>query len=127
MSQAQLAAIAGISRASVSAYERTTATPSPRMLTVLATALNTTVEDLTLIDTDTAALADLRYHSGLTQALVAERLHLSPSTFPAIERGEQPPSQEQARLLADIYKVTPEEVRAAWERTRTILSKQPPR
>ena len=125
-SQAQLAIRASLSSASVSAYERGKTTPTAPVLKALAEALQVQVDELTVIRTDTAALAELRYNTGLTQATIATKLEIAPGTFPAIERGEQPLTVAQIKALAAIYKVTPEDIQAAWERTRAIVRGTPP-
>lgn len=51
------------------------------------------------------SLAAARVNAGLTQAEVAEKLHVTNNTIVAWEKGTSEPKISQARALSDLYQI----------------------
>jgi len=100
----------GVGAAAIGHWETGRAVPSPKLLIVVADALNLRLADLTVIKPDDLRLADLRARAG--------RLGVSRGTASALDRGYAPLHEDAALRLAAFYDVTVDELHAAWQRSR---------
>jgi len=108
----------GVGAAAIGHWETGRAVPSPKLLIVVADALNLRLADLTVIKPGDLRLADLRARAGRSQADVAEHLGVSRGTASALDRGYTPLHEDDAQRLAAFYDVTVDELHAAWQRSR---------
>ncbi len=108
----------GRSRPNLIAYEQGRHQPSPRLLVVLAEALDVDPLELLDVDEDTATLPDLRGRAGLETTEVAEHLGVHPTTYRRLERGTAPLRQDTAAALARLFATTPARIVNAYQQTR---------
>jgi len=108
-----LADLAGVSPPTIGAWERGTRSPTAKRLAGVAEVLNVTSSDL--MDSDQATLRELRQGANLTRNEVCAKLRCSPVTLNYLEKGRRPLHDDDVEYLAALYKVTPEQVRAAAE------------
>jgi transcriptional regulator with XRE-family HTH domain len=74
LSQARLAASAGVSKKQIVSYEQARHSPTPTILKKLADALGTTPQTLSGVPSGEETLSDLRRFAGLDRVLAAKRL-----------------------------------------------------
>lgn len=117
----ELAYLAGVSAATLSAWEAGKAQPSPRKLAAVAKILRVTVGDLTAIPSNDLRLADLRYQVGLTQTDAAAALSVVVSAVSEMEVGTRPTTAAQRSILAQLYGVSPELLETVCARTTRLL------
>lgn len=110
MTQRQLAAALGCSRAAVSTWETTGRLPHPKRLQRLAEVLGVHVWEL-LDDWGLSTLRCLRTAAGMLQREVAGLLNVAPSTYCDVETGRQNVPDRWVPILADAYGVPPEIIR----------------
>jgi transcriptional regulator with XRE-family HTH domain len=124
-SQSRLAAEIGVTHATITSWESGWRTPEPDNLVRLAAALG--VDPAVLIGTprDRWTLTDLRNTKGLQQGEAAELAHIAPRRLRHIEIGANNLTDEVAAVLASVYDVPVEEIRACWQRARTQLTNPP--
>lgn len=116
LSRADLAQRAGVSEASVKAWETGARSPRPATQVHLTDALGLGYEDLEQPGpADAADLRRLRETLGLTRAEAARRLGIDPSALKRVESGaELPPDPKR---MARVYRVTAGELAAVVRRT----------
>lgn len=71
-------------------------------------------------------LSHLRMRRFLTTTAVAERLNVAKQTYSAIELGNRSLNAERAEYLAQLYGVTPDEIRRAYLRAKNNRHVQSP-
>ena len=118
LSHDALGRLTGQARPNLIAWEQGRHRPTPRLLVVLADALD--IDPLELLDVteDTATLADLRGRAGQATVDVAVRLGIHPTTYRRLERGQAPLTDETAATLAGLFNTTAERIAAAYARAR---------
>ncbi len=119
LTQADAAAIIGVTDGIVSAWESGTRAPGPRNLVALATSLGVDAAELINLADDDRRLADIRAISGLSGGDVAERLEISATSLYDVERGDQRPSAQLQARLAALYGVGEGVIEDAWVRSRS--------
>ena len=127
MSQEALAAAAEVTRSYIIRIEQGRLAPTVQKLARLAKEVGVTPIDLLVID-GTPTLAQLRFCCGLTQRELAAEIGVTDMSYSRFERGETARLRAQGAVeaLASTLGVTPETVRAAWERSRAhALRSQP--
>lgn len=104
-SRADLAELAGVSAATVKAWETGRRTPAPPAMARLARALGLAPEDLEVTGPpDAVDLTDLREHLGLSRVLACEHLGIDVATLAQVEAGLALPPDPQK--MARVYGVT---------------------
>lgn len=118
LSHDALGRLTGRARPNLIAWEQGHYRPTPRLLVILAEALD--IDPLELLDVteDTATLPDLRGRAGLATVDVAEHLGVHPSTYRRLERGVAPLAEETAVTLAGLFNTTPDRIVDAYGRAR---------
>lgn len=112
-----LAALAKVSRQSISAWETGRSVPSPAALGALATTLGARICDLVTVPVDELRLSDLRVLAGLEQTEVAAQVGVSVTTLAELERGVRAPTEKRAEDLSVAYGVAPATITAAAARS----------
>ncbi|MEU6467485.1 helix-turn-helix transcriptional regulator [Streptomyces sp. NPDC046976] len=107
MTQRQLAADLGCSRAAVSTWETTGRLPRPDRLQLLAHVLGVPVAEL-IEDGESLSLASLRLTAGMLAKDVARVLKVSKSTYSHVERGRQKVPPRWFPILSRTFGVPPE-------------------
>lgn len=120
LSLSELSLLAGVSPATMSAWETGKVAPSPRTLAAAAEAMGVGVADLVPIKEDRLVLADLRHQLGFAQQAAAEAVGLKRSMYGAIESGFRAADDEQRTKLAQLYRVTEDVFDVLWRRTRDL-------
>ena len=119
VSQKDVAAFLGIDRTTYLKYESGASNPNLSRLMQLANYFDTTPDYLlnepaaAHIDNQTVigkTLKQLRKERGLTQAEVADALHLNRSTYTKYETGSNAPSAEQIKNISKIFGVTTDDI-----------------
>lgn len=119
VSQKDVATFLGIDRTTYLKYESGASNPNLSRLMQLANYFDTTPDYLlnepaaAHIDNQTVigkALKQLRKERGLTQAEVADALHLNRSTYTKYETGSNAPSAEQIKNISKIFRVTTDDI-----------------
>lgn len=118
LSHDALALLTGQFRQNLIAWEQGRHQPTPRLLAVLAGALELDPFELLDVTEDAATLADLRARAGLAIVDVAHKLEVHPTTYWRIERGTGPLSETIAATIASVLGTTAEVVAAAYDRAR---------
>jgi DNA-binding XRE family transcriptional regulator len=124
LSKQELAHLVGekVSRQTIYKYEAGYSVPSPGRVLKLAQALEAHPAELIGADRDNPTLADLRIFHGLEiKALAAKAgLRYEGGIVHLVDRGLGPEvlSDDMAERLAAALETTPEQVRAAYERSR---------
>ena len=113
-----LAVMLEVSTSTIEGWLSARRVPEPPQLARLARALRVQPADLTLVAPGEERLHDLRVHAGLLQADVSHASGLRQPQLSKMERGVVAPKIEVCEILASIYGVDAERVRAAWSRTR---------
>ena len=108
-----LADLAGVSPPTIGAWERGTRSPRPNASP--ASQKSSTSPAATSWTRDHTTLRDLRQGANLTRNEVCAKLRCSPVTLNYLEKGRRPLHDDDVEYLAALYKVTPEQVRAAAE------------
>ena len=122
-SPGELGRVAGVSENAIRYWESSSSSPQIDKLVAVLRVLEAPVAAVVAIDRSDALLSDLRILAGLTQPELAAAAGIPTSTLAALERGHRPLSENATGALAAALAVPSEDVRAAYERTRT----QPPR
>ncbi|MFD9819073.1 helix-turn-helix domain-containing protein [Streptomyces violascens] len=106
MTQEDVAAALGISRAAVSTWETTGKFPRPATLRDLALLLG--VPAFALIEADALTLRILRMVAGLRQRDIADRLGVRASTYCDVERGRRTLPKRWIPILSKAFEVPSE-------------------
>jgi len=117
LTQTQLAERLNIAQSQVSDWERGTVNPRARNLRAAAEVLGVPVGELLDVDPP-PTLRRLRQRAGLSQRDVAARLRVTQQAYHKLEHGTLVLRPEQAAVIAGSLGVAPEEVLAAWRRSR---------
>ncbi|MGV0870566.1 helix-turn-helix transcriptional regulator [Corynebacterium kalidii] len=119
ISKENLAVKVGVSPNMISRWFQGEASPAPPRALRLAQALGVDVLDLTGRTMATADIVDLRQRHGWTTQDVAEISgRLSKPVIYTIERAHPVPSADKLDHLAEIYEVSPSQVRRSWVNRR---------
>jgi len=118
LSHDALGRLTGRARPNLIAWEQGHYRPTPRLLVILAEALDIDPLDLLDVTEDTATLPDLRGRAGLATVDVAEHLGVHPSTYRRLERGVAPLTSETAATVAGLFNTTPARIADAYGRAR---------
>ncbi|MGW0954773.1 helix-turn-helix domain-containing protein [Streptomyces sp. NPDC001212] len=132
LTQAQLAAVVGVSARQITHYEQGSHSPSPHRLQLLARALKTTAQELAGVPAGEETLADLRRFAGLDRIevvpLLAEHLpaelgRVTEWKLQALEAGRPVTAwlssealEQVIPALAKIYRTSVRTVRRSWFR-----------
>ncbi|MBA4025047.1 MAG: transcriptional regulator [Gordonia sp.] len=112
----ELGGLIDVSRQAIEAWLRSETVPSPKSLRKAAEALDVDPSSLTLNNSRSAQLADLRVRAGLSQAAAAVQAGISATTLRQAERGQRKTlDPDLAHALAHAYGVSVDEVMTAWE------------
>lgn len=106
-----LADLVGMSHQTLIAWEGGHRSPTARLLIAVAESLGATIGDF--ITRDETSLRDLRADADLSRDTVSAAIRRSPVTLGQFEKGRKPLHDDDVEYLAALYKVTPEQVRAA--------------
>ncbi|MGW2404093.1 helix-turn-helix domain-containing protein [Streptomyces sp. NPDC001739] len=112
----ELGSMIGLSKASIGDYERSDAAPPPERLPALAAALEQDL-DILFPRIGPPDLKDLRCDAGHTQAEAAQALGISRLPLSNAEAGTRRLNAAYVEPLAELYKVSREELEAAQERS----------
>ncbi len=115
---AELYTLSGVSGATINAWERGRATPTPRTLGSVAEALGVRVADLVTVKESDLRMADLRSQAGLTQHGLAAATGITMAVLTAIESGHRQADDEQLEVLGRALNVEPAWLATVWTRTR---------
>lgn len=118
----ELAALVGVSRQTVTAWENGTARPSPAALRTLASTLRITTGDLVPIRESDLRISDLRALAGLTQEQVGAHVGLSTTAVGDLERGFRVVDDHLVELFSGLYDVRADRVRAVWQQTNDYVA-----
>jgi len=109
---------AGLAPSTIGHWETGARRPTAESLFAVAKALDISVADLIPIAESDLRPADLRNRVGLTQSAAADAVGISDSALGAIERGVREPAESVYPMLAQVYEVSVETLRAACRRVR---------
>ncbi|MGW4354627.1 helix-turn-helix transcriptional regulator [Nocardia sp. NPDC004582] len=112
-----LADMAGVSVATLSALERNVSQPSVATLAAIAKALDIDISQLVPVPESRRMLDHLRVQAGLRQDDVAVALRVSSTVVARMERGRTPVNAERAAQLGALYGVGADVVAQVWQRT----------
>ena len=117
LTQKQLAAELRIAQSQISDWERGDVNPRARALHAAAERLGLPVGEL--VDTDDPpTLRQLRQLAGLSQREIAAQLGVTQQAYNRVERGTVALRPHAAATLAALLGATPDQVHAAWRRSR---------
>jgi len=120
LTQEDLAIGAGLDATTISHWETGQSSPGPRQLAQAAQVLGKTVGDFMSTPPRSRTLAQLRQQAGFTQADLAQRLGTPATTWAMIERGARRIQPDRVADIAQVLDVDPEDLLAAWQRTRDL-------
>lgn len=118
MSRGDLARIADLSEATLGRWEAGVRSPQIDVLARVARALDISIADLVVVPTEDRFPGDWRILRGLTQPQLGAQAGVSTTMVGAVERGEVRLADTTADKLAEVLGITPDELRAAYERAR---------
>lgn len=124
-SATDLARFAAVDPKSVTSWEAGLTHPNIDKLREVAKALRVPVKTLVRVPPRERQLSDLRVLAALTQPEAAKEAGVSTSYLTQIERGEKRLGDKLALRLAELYRVDPETVGRAYERSRLRPAKAP--
>ena len=118
----RLGVAVGVTVTSVASWERGVRSPTAATLKKLADILGVEPGDLLDIPQSEWGQNEWRVTNGLEQKEVAAALGISPTTLSAVEATYAPLPAGMPDRLAQLYRTTPAEIQAAWERDRRRLT-----
>lgn len=118
MARQDVARLAEVSTKTIWSWETGAKSPQIDRLARVAKALRTTPAAFIAVPKGQRTLADLRAMAGLTQPQLARDAGMSTTALQDLERAETRLTDHKAELLAHALGLTPEIVRAAYERAR---------
>lgn len=119
LTRGELGRLAEVSPAAVLSWEVGKASPQVDYLARVVNVLGITMDDVVLIPRNERYLGDLRVFRGLTQPQLAKKIGMSTTALATVERGHSRLREDVAEKLSQGLDATVDEVKAAYERTRT--------
>lgn len=120
-SQGRLAAHLDAALRSIAGYERGVHAPPPPMLVRMASALGIAPGELLTVPRTEWTLAEYRAVTGFHQQDAAVELGITQDRLSRLESAYERGSDELFERMAALYPAEPEELRDAWERSRSRL------
>jgi transcriptional regulator with XRE-family HTH domain len=122
LTQLELGARLGVSKTTVHLWEQGGRVPRASRVAAIAAALGVDPEELMTISdrSDTATLADVRQRAGYSQAALAARLGVPPSSLSDMERGRYRPGPHAAAWRTTLG-LSAAEFERLWERNHRLF------
>lgn len=116
LSQAEIAELSGIARENYVNFEKGHRKPGEKLIGRFAKALGVETRDLVRTPAEKMTLLDLRQLAVVSRAQATKALgKKSVTTYADMENGRTQPTDEQVLILANLYGVTPGEIKRAIE------------
>ncbi|MEN4464194.1 helix-turn-helix transcriptional regulator [Mycolicibacterium conceptionense] len=119
MSRGDIARLAEMSPASIHSWIRRGVDPDVERLSRVAKVLDVGMDEFVAVPDDECFPSDLRIRAGLTQVQLATAAGLSTTVLSGFERAETRWSERKGAAIAAVLGVSVDELRKAWERSRT--------
>ena len=119
LSIGELGRLAEVSPGAVLTWETGKSTPQADSLKRAVTVLGIAMEDVVKIKPDQRYLGDLRIFAGLTQPQLAAKIGISTTALATVERGHSRLKEDVAQRMAEEFGLPVQDVKDAYERTRT--------
>lgn len=126
MSRGDIARLAEMSPASIHSWIRRGVDPDIERLSRIAKVLDVPVSEFVHVPDDECLPSDLRMRAGLSQVQLAAAAGLSTTVVSGFERAETRWNARKAAAIAGVLGVSVDDMRKAWDRSRTRPPGTPP-
>lgn len=125
MSRGDIARLAEMSPDTINSWIRRGVDPDIERLSRIAKVLAVDMSEFVHVPDEECLASDLRIRAGLTQVQLAAAAGLSTTVISGFERAETRWNDRKAEAIAKVLGVSVEQLRQAWQRSRTRPPGQP--